>query len=143
MGWNEVVLCAPSDLDEFEADMKSTYNIKTDRCATAKRLIARRLGREFHEIYPYDSSITSDLDRITNPVKILKDAAIFLTLHLIFEDLVEGLNDTYNARKSELYWNKYNLEMKNNMMLLDFYDEDMQLSGQMQESENWVDFRLM
>jgi len=134
MSWSTVVLTYDSDLELYESNIINRIQVPLAKYhALAKEEIELRLWKNFHDMYTTDYEMSSDLDLIVNP-GILKRAAIFLCLHLIFEDCIHQ-EDDYNARKSEFYFNRFEDAFKQAIELLIWEYDDV--SGQIQGSEQW------
>ena len=104
--WSDETLCIDSDLTELESSALEWVSAKGSAAAyraTAKKIITSRLRSHFRDL---DVQITGDevLDLIAD-VEPLRQAATYLTLHLICNDCSTG-SDLF-ADKAQMYWGKY------------------------------------
>ena len=114
--WADIDLCLDKDLLRYETDALAWFQGRgagKSWRSTAKDEIAKRLrSTDFFRKLELDPTITADsvLDLISNPEE-LRDAAVFLTLHLIANDKSAAPGDLYD-RKAEIYYHRFTEELK-------------------------------
>jgi hypothetical protein len=106
--WSKAVLCEDSDLIEFESNVLNWTRSRGD-CSKwrskAKDIITNKLRHAFRSAATSTDEDILDLIGDTGP---LKDAACYMTLHLLCNDLSTG--EDHWERKGEMYWTKFGKE---------------------------------
>lgn len=133
--WSAAVLCIDADLVEFETDVvqwTGTEASATKWRAKAKDLIGERIDFSFKEIeLATDEDDVKDL--ISNPER-LKDAACYLTLHLLANDISIAQADLYD-RKAEMYLAKFEDVFPRAVSMLHV---DIDESGTIEDAEKYI-----
>jgi hypothetical protein len=133
--WTDTVLCIDADLQEFETDVLAWTGgeaVAGKWRAKAKDLIAQRLDLKLRSVE--EATDAADVkDLIGNP-EVLKDAACYLSLHLLANDISHGAGDMYD-RKAEMYHAKYEAELERAMALVHL---DLDESGTIEDSEKYT-----
>ena len=132
--WSATALCEDADLIDFESDVlawvQSTQGSAVKYRDKAKHIIGERLKHAFRQI-EIDTEEDEVLDLIAS-VDPLKNAACYLTLHLICNDCSVG--GDHWAGKAEMYYQKYNDEMPYALGLLSI---DLDESGTIEDVEKY------
>ncbi|HHS50395.1 MAG TPA: hypothetical protein ENN07_04690 [candidate division Zixibacteria bacterium] len=111
MNWENYVLFDVNDLYDFEAETLETLD-KIDRRTAVKGIIASRIRKSRPDFEGDDL-----LSRIRNP-EILREPAIFLNLHLVFNANATG-GGIY-ATKAVQYLERFESAIRSAVKLLDF-----------------------
>lgn len=132
--WTTTVLCIDADLVEFETDVLAWTGqeaVAKKWRAKAKDMIGLRLDLRLRDTEKA-TDIADVKDLIGNP-SVLKDAACYLTLHLLANDVSHAEGDLYD-RKAQMYWGKYEPELERALALLSI---DTDESGTIEDSEKY------
>lgn len=132
--WSDVVLCIDADLQRLETDvLQWTADVgSVDKWRSeAKDQIGTRLDLKLRDIdIATDAAEPKDL--IAN-YSVMKHAAIFLTLHLLANDVSHGAEDLYD-RKAVMYLEKYEAELQRALQLINV---DVDESGTIEAAEKY------
>lgn len=134
--WSTVVLCQDKDLRRFESNVMEW--VKSDGHAsryrlTAKERITTRLRSQLrNQDLLKSTDITDVLDLVANP-DVLKDAACFMTLHLIATDKMVHADDTWSL-KAVKYKDDFDEEFPVAVSLISF---DTDESGAIADAEKY------
>lgn len=132
--WTDTTLCIDADLAEFESDVlqwTGDHAVAEKWRRKAKEMIGQRLDLRLRDI-ELSTEIADVKDLIGNP-EVLKDAACYLTLHLLANDVSHGQGDLYD-RKAEMYFSKYEPELNRALQLVHV---DTDESGTIEDSEKY------
>jgi hypothetical protein len=111
MNWETHVLFEVNDLFDFEPEELEGLD-RIDRRTAVKNIVASRIRRNFGDLDDVDL-----LSRIENP-QVLREAAIFLNLNLVFYANSTG-GGVFSA-KAEQYANRFEMAIRQAMELLRF-----------------------
>lgn len=142
MSWSTEQLFKDSELRNYETGVLNRLNLGGEvekYHGIAKQEIELRLWRHFHDLEPDTFAMADDLDCIRNP-EILNRCAIFLSLHFIFRDFIISPEDV-NEIQSQWYFQRYDTEFIRVLPLIIVQYPDVDLSGQVVESEEWGQLR--
>jgi hypothetical protein len=132
--WTDTTLCTDADLVEFETDVlqwAGSEGSANKWRKKAKDIIAERLDFALKDIeLATDADDVKDL--IGNPER-LKDAACYLTLHLLANDVSVGQGDLYD-RKAEMYLAKFEEVLPRALSMLSV---DVDESDTIEDSEKY------
>lgn len=133
--WSSTVLCTDADLREFETDVlhwTGDEAVADKWRSKAKDLIAQSLDLRLRTI-ELETDADDVKDLISNP-EVLKDAACYLSLHLIAMDVSHAAGDLYD-RKAEVYYQKHKEELERALALVHL---DLDESGTIETSEKYA-----
>lgn len=138
MSWSTFRFYEDSDLQDFETGVLNRLNLGNEvekYHGMVKQEIELRLWRHFHDLEPDTFAMLDDLNCLRNP-EILKHAGIFLAFHFIFRDFIKSPDDV-NEVNSNWYFQRYDVEFIRVLPLIIVQWPDVDLSGQIIESEEW------
>ncbi len=133
--WSDTDLCIDADLIEFETDVlqwTGTEGGGSKWRSKAKDMIGQRLDFSLKEI-ELGTEEADVKDLIDNPER-LADAACYLSLHLLANDVTVAQGDLYD-RKAEMYLAKYENELPRAISLLAI---DIDESGTIEDAEKYI-----
>lgn len=131
--WGDAVLCRDKDLSEFETNVLRWVQGRGSAekwISKAKDLIAQKLRYSLRTV-----ELATDEDDVLDliaDITPLKDAACYLSLHLICNDASTGADGW--AQKAEMYWHKWEKEWPQALGLVSL---DTDESGTLEDSEKY------
>lgn len=132
--WSTITLCTDSDMTRFESSAVTWAASKGGAAhyrQTAKDLIEARLRLHFKALaLRITGSEVLDLISSVGP---LRDAAVFLSLHLLCNDCSVAEGDLFDT-KARMYWSKFQTEWP---LCLGLVSVDEDESGAIDDSERY------
>ena len=133
--WSATDLCIDADLVEFETDVLQWVGQEAGAGkwrSKAKDMIGERLDFTLKDVEM--ATDETDVKDLISNLSRLKNAACYLTLHLLANDVSVAQSDFYD-RKAEMYLAKYEDELPRATALLHV---DVDESGTIEDEEKYV-----
>ena len=118
--WEQIVLVEDDDLTVYESRMPEIAKVPLEGSTVAPFTNKRQLAKD--TLYRELSRRDIDMNKLVDPM-VLKTAAVFMELHLIFNDI--GTRIEWAPAKTAYYGQQFDYEMKD-VVILEEEDGEVQ-----------------